>query len=35
MVRENWAQRGTTMVPQSAVIRDWRTSSTFRSIHSR
>ncbi|MDH6180771.1 hypothetical protein M2152_000953 [Microbacteriaceae bacterium SG_E_30_P1] len=23
MVREDWAQHGTTMVPQSAVIRDW------------
>lgn len=23
MIREDWAQHGTTMVPQSAVIRDW------------
>jgi hypothetical protein len=23
MVREDWAQHGTTMIPQSAVIRDW------------
>lgn len=23
MVREDWAQHGTTMVPQSAVIREW------------
>lgn len=23
MVREDWAQRGTAMIPQSAVIRDW------------
>ncbi|MBT2520866.1 hypothetical protein [Arthrobacter sp. ISL-28] len=23
MIREDWAQRGTSMVPQSALIRDW------------
>ena len=23
MVREDWAQRGTAMVPQSTVIREW------------
>jgi hypothetical protein len=29
MVREDWAQHGTTMVPQSAVIREWIGESPY------
>lgn len=29
MVREDWAQEGTAMVPQSAVIRDWLGEAPF------